>query len=114
MATARRLAALKSWHLELWAFSGSILSFVAMAVLLACFNRRPVFDWKGVTLNTIVAVLSACMKTTLSFAVTECVGQWKWILFSRDARPLMDFERIDLASRGPLGSLSVLWTIKDS
>lgn len=95
----------------------SILSLVAMISLLASFDDRPIFDWHGLTLNTLISILSVSMKAFLIFAVTQCIGQWKWILFSHHntrARPLLDFENIDLASRGPLGSVSVLWTVRGS
>lgn len=93
----------KAWKFELWALVGSLLSFVIMVLVLAIFDGRPIFDWKSVTLNAIISVLSV-----LTFAIAELIGQWKWILFSRGQRPLMDFERIDMASRGPWGSLRVL------
>ena len=93
-----------AWKFELWALICSAFSFSAMVVLLAIFNDQPTFDWESVTLNAIIATLTVAMKASLTFAVAELIGQWKWILFSRDARPLMDFERIDMASRGPLGS----------
>ncbi|KAK2765074.1 hypothetical protein FQN54_008773 [Arachnomyces sp. PD_36] len=98
-----------AWKTELWALSWSVFSFIVMVVLLAIFDGRPIFDWKSVTLNAIIAVVSVSMKASLTFAVAELIGQWKWILFSRESRPLIDFERIDLATRGPLGSLSILW-----
>ena len=94
---------------ELLALTWSVLSFIAMVILLVIFDGRPVFTWNSVTLNAIIAVVSASMKASLTFAMAELVGQWKWILFSRDSRSLMDFERIDMASRGPLGSLSILF-----
>ena len=106
---ARDATGWRAWKLELWALIGSIFSFIAMIVLLAVFDGRPIFDWKRVTLNAIVSVLSVSMKASLTFAVAELIGQWKWILFSRGSRRLMDFERIDLASRGPLGSSRILW-----
>lgn len=95
--------------LELWALAGSVFSFTAMVVLLAVFDGRPIFNWKSVTLNTVVSVLSMSMKASLMFAVGEAIGQWKWILFSQDSRLLMDFDRIDMASCGLFGSLRVLF-----
>ncbi|OBT70761.1 hypothetical protein VF21_10278 [Pseudogymnoascus sp. 05NY08] len=83
-----------------------------MVVLLATFNGKAVFTWKGVTLNAIVSVLSLAMKASLAYALAECMAQWKWILFAREARPLIDFDRIDAATRGPLGSLRVLTRTK--
>lgn len=91
----------KAWKLELLGLFGSFLSFTAMVVLLAVFNGRPIFEWEGVTLNAIISTLSVSMKASFTFAIAELIGQSKWILLSRDAQPLFDFERIDMASRGP-------------
>lgn len=102
-----------AWTPEFLALAGSIASFVAMIILLAVFDGRPIIDWESVTLNAVVSVISVAMHASLTFAVAELVGQWKWILFARGARPLMDFERIDMASRGPLGSLRVLLRMKN-
>ena len=111
---SRRLHELRSWTWELCALAGSALSFLAIVLLLACFDDRPIFDLYGVSLNVLLSILSVSMKASLTFAVAECIGQWKWILFSRDTRPLLDFEHIDLASRGPLGSITVLWKVRGS
>ncbi|KPM39707.1 hypothetical protein AK830_g6852 [Neonectria ditissima] len=97
-----------AWALEYWALLGSIATFVAMVILLRVFNGKAVFAWNSVTLNTIVSILSLAMKASLAYVLAECMAQWKWILFAREARPLMDFERIDAATRGPLGSLRIL------
>lgn len=91
------------------ALLGSVLSFTAMVVLLAVFNGRPIFEWKRVTLNAIVSTLSVAMKASFTFAIAELIGQWKWITFARDAHQLFEFERIDMASRGPLGGIRVLF-----
>lgn len=99
--------------MELWGLAGAVTSFAVMVVLLAVFDGRPILDWNGVTLNAIVSVISVAIKATLTFALAELIGQWKWILFSRGARPLVDFERIDMASRGPLGSLRLLVRMKN-
>lgn len=85
-----------------------MLSFAVIVVLLGVFDGHPIFNWHGVTLNAIVSVLSVTMKAALAYTVSECIGQWKWNLFSRENRPLIDFERIDQASRGPLGSIRVI------
>jgi hypothetical protein len=83
-----------------------------MVALLAAFDGKEVFTWKDVTLNAIVSVLSLTMKACLAYILAECIAQWKWILFARESRPLIDFDRIDAATRGPLGSLRVLTRTK--
>ncbi|RJE21872.1 hypothetical protein PHISCL_05790 [Aspergillus sclerotialis] len=85
-----------------------------MVTLLGVYDGHPIFNWHGVTLNALVSVLSVSMKAALSYATAECIGQWKWNLFSRGNRPLIDFERIDLASRGPLGSIRVICKTRGS
>lgn len=102
------------WAWELWALGGSVLSFAVMVTLLGVYDGHPIFNWHGVTLNAIVSVLSVSMKAALTYATAECIGQWKWNLFSRENRALIDFERIDMASRGPLGSIRVICKTRGS
>lgn len=94
--------------------TSSIGSLAAMVILLATFNNHRVFVFHGVTLNAIVALLSTWSKTTLLFVLSSTIGQWKWILYARGPRPLLDAYIIDEASRGPLGSLQMLWRMKRS
>lgn len=98
-----------SWKLELWALGGCFATLAGLIALLSSFDSRTVFQWYNITLNTIVSTMAVTMKAFLIFAVTECIGQWKWIIFSQNKRALLDFEKIDLASRGPLGSMYLLW-----
>ncbi|WYZ36267.1 hypothetical protein EsH8_XII_000017 [Colletotrichum jinshuiense] len=97
-----------AWGPVYWALVGVVASFIAMVALLAHFDNKPVFTWQGVTLNTITSILSVTIKAAIAFVISECMAQWKWILFIREERPLIDFDRIDGATRGPLGSLRIL------
>ncbi|KAK3935004.1 hypothetical protein QBC46DRAFT_358576 [Diplogelasinospora grovesii] len=93
------------------AISGLIASAVlvgSMAALLAVYDGKPIFSWHGVNLNAIVSILSTASKATVIYTVAEATGQWKWILFGQRQRRLMDFEHIDAASRGPMGSFFLL------
>ncbi|XXH01984.1 hypothetical protein Hte_008348 [Hypoxylon texense] len=100
------------WTAQVLALLGAGLCLVAMSILLVEFDRRPIFSWHGVTLNALISILSTASKGGLLLSVEEATSQWKWILFSRRPRPLMDFDRIDEASRGPLGSLTLIWRLK--
>ena len=97
-----------AWLLPILAILGSALSMLAIVILLTHFNNQPIFDWNGVTLNAIVAVFSAMSKAMLAYALSECLGQAKWIWFSSQQRPLSDIDLIDSGSRGPLGSFQIL------
>jgi hypothetical protein len=100
---------MKFWIPEIVAAASSALYLLALSVLLSVYDNKPIFSWYGITLNTVVSLLSTASKAFLMLAVGEAMGQWKWILFSRERRLLIDFERLDSASRGPLGSLKMLW-----
>ncbi|KAG8158099.1 hypothetical protein KVR01_011860 [Diaporthe batatas] len=96
------------WLPETASILTSVSLLYVLSSLLSVYNGRPVFEWKGITLNTVVSVLSTASKAALLYAVSQLISQWKWILFTRASRPLVDFEIIDGASRGPMGSLVLM------
>lgn len=102
----------RSWGWEILSVVGSASCLAALVGVLLGYDGKPIFTWHGVTLNSIVSLLSTASKAALLFAIGELISQWKWILFTDRARPLMDFERIDSASRGLLGSLRLMWNCK--
>lgn len=102
------------WLFEIIAILVSIFSLTGIVALLAIYDGAPVFRWHHLTLNTSVSILSTTIKAALLFAVAESISQWKWILFSRTERCLIEFEAIDRASRGPYGSFNVLYGLKDA
>ncbi|KAI8312797.1 hypothetical protein K4K61_009566 [Colletotrichum sp. SAR11_59] len=83
-----------------------------MVTLLGRFNNRPIFSEMGVTLNTIFSIHSVTIKAAVAFILSERIAQWKWILYAREDRLMIDFDRLDGAARGPLGSLRVLLRTK--
>lgn len=104
-ATKMRFA----WVPEISGIVASASLLVALSVILATYDGQAVFDWKGVTLNAVVSVISTASKASLLYSISQLISQWKWIIFARTRRPLMDFERVDSASRGPMGSLELMW-----
>lgn len=108
----RPRAGWRDWRIELTALVWSALLLMGMVLMLAFFNGNPIFEWKHISLNTLISVFSVLMKASLLYAVAELIGQWKWISFSQDARHLIDFERIDHASRGPAGGIRLFSTVK--
>ena len=97
------------WLREILAIFISLVSLTGLAFLLAAFDGKPIFDFHGLTLNALVSVLSTLSKAALILVVSESTSQWKWILYARGERQLLDFERIDRASRGLRGSWVVMW-----
>lgn len=106
---ASTTARLNDVPLLLISILASLVLLAALVGLLVAFDGREIFDYGAVTLNTLIAILSTANKATILYAVSHAIGQWKWIAFSgRQQRRLLDFERIESASRGPLGSLNLL------
>lgn len=96
------------WIAELLSLGGCLVTFCLMVALLAHNDGHRPSEWYGLSLNTAISVLSVALKAWILYSNSQCIGQWKWILFHRSERRLIEFERIDLASRGPLGSVDIL------
>ncbi|KAI8160406.1 hypothetical protein K4K54_008636 [Colletotrichum sp. SAR 10_86] len=96
------------WGQQIWALVGAVGALITMVALLGKFNNHPIFSEMGVTLNTGISVLSVTFKAAVAFILSECIAQWKWILYAREERLMIDFDRLDGAARGPMGSLRVL------
>jgi hypothetical protein len=99
-----------TWLLEIVAMALSFASLAATAGLLAHFHGKPIsqWEWHALTLNTIVSILTTLAKTMLLYVLASCLGQWKYITFSRRPRTLIEFDMLDNASRGPGGSFVLL------
>lgn len=95
------------WWPELLSCTFSVACIVALVALLTVYNGKQIFNWHGVTLNALVSVLSTASKASLLLAIEEAIGQWKWLSFWDKRRCVLDFERIDKASRGPWGSFTL-------
>ncbi|KAK0644331.1 hypothetical protein B0T16DRAFT_309500, partial [Cercophora newfieldiana] len=88
----------------------SLFTLGTLIGLLVRFDAQLIFDDRSVTLNVIVATLSTANRAGVTYAIGFALGQWKWISFSQEEpRRLQDFERLDLASRGPLGGTILLF-----
>ncbi|KAK8052342.1 hypothetical protein PG993_003727 [Apiospora rasikravindrae] len=102
-----------NWAPEISALLCSSAALIALIILLAQEDQKPLDDWKApFSLNTVAAILSVVFRTPLAFAVGSCLGQGKWSWFSKRSGPVAVFAAIDEASRGPLGSLGLLWRLK--
>jgi hypothetical protein len=65
---------------------------VALVVLLARNDRKPLQPWvPGITLNSVIAVISLIWKASVTTVCSDCVGQMKWQWF-QDERNLIDME----------------------
>lgn len=96
------------WLVELASLSLAYVSFGAIIITLLTHQDLPLPKWPSlISINTLVAVFTAIMKASMLLPIAEGVSQLKWLWF-RETRPLIDLERLDLASRGPWGCFLLL------
>lgn len=111
--TMARKGVLNTWWLETLALCFSASCLVATAMILSVFDNSPFRRMpRGLSLNSIIAVLAAASKSSLIFAVTTTMSQCKWCwLKSSNARQkrLGDLQELEDAARGPLGSVVILF-----
>lgn len=93
-----------------------------MAVIILVYQNRPLSDWpyQRITLNAVISVMSILFKGGLLFVVTQALSQAKWLLYSSTKEgdhssrtnapsPLIYLQIFDDASRGPWGSIRLLF-----
>lgn len=103
----------ESWSLEIASLVLSVASFCSVVILLLQYDGKSLSSWKGSTLslNTVVSILAGVSKASLAFVVSACLGQFKWNWIRQIEAPLIDFDRLDGASRGIWGSFRLLSTM---
>ena len=101
-----------TWALETAALVLSIVSLIAIITLLSIYDGKPQFSFGFLNLNTVIAILATAFRIGFMVPVGEALAQWKWLWFSKKARPLSDFDSIDDASRGSRGAMLLLWETK--
>lgn len=110
-----RHAAFKNWILEVCSVVLAIVLIAAIISILAHFNGQTVPDWPlSINLNTLIALLATLSRALILLTVAEIIGQTKWSWFSRQPRPINALQRFDSASRGLIGSMSLLFTAPGS
>lgn len=103
----------RGWALEYISCFISAATFVSIAVVLHQFDQHKVPSWPlGITLNTLLAFLTAISQSTFVFPVVQGLSQMKWTWFMGKNRSLEDFEKFDSASRGAWGSIMLLFSTK--
>ncbi|KAI1737700.1 hypothetical protein F4680DRAFT_204003 [Xylaria scruposa] len=101
------------WWWEMGATVLSLTSLSLIITLLTYIDDAPLSDWPlPIQPNSLLAVLTTAMKTTMLVSVTSCIGQLKWRHFATRARSIHELESLDDASRGPWGALILIFTLR--
>lgn len=97
-----------SWWQEIaWCIFATTL-LLALVGLLKTYDKKPAPEW-FVSLNAVVAAIATICRASMVIPVSECLSQLKWNAFARSQRPVNDLKAFDQASRGPFGSLMLLF-----
>ncbi|KAI1502560.1 hypothetical protein F5X99DRAFT_158550 [Biscogniauxia marginata] len=99
-----------SWSWEISTLTLSVLFFGAQIGILVYVHDKPYYEmWRfTLSLNTVLAILTAGYKASQLHAVGAAISQVKWIDFKAKPQRLWNFELYDESSRGPQGALEFL------
>ena len=104
---------LEWWAMEIIAWCFSAACMATIVGVLRAYNGSSPPHWRlGLSLNAMIAVLSGFARSALMLSTAEALGQLKWNWFRKAPRSMLDFERLDMASRGPWGSLLLLMRLR--
>ncbi|KAI6081849.1 hypothetical protein F4821DRAFT_16645 [Hypoxylon rubiginosum] len=99
------------WEFVSWIVSVTLLAGIAVTLVL--HQNRPLPDWPfGITINALISLLSTLSTSALLVVVSGVIGQHRWSSFATTPGTLSRFEVYDEATRGPLGALGFLFTMK--
>lgn len=105
-----------TWAAEIITMSLAILLTAAIIGILAWMDGEPYFEtWRvPLSINTVLAILTAALSAASLHAVSSAIGQLKWIEFKTRRRTLKMWEVYDSCSRGPMGALEALYRLPGS
>ncbi|KAF2732771.1 hypothetical protein EJ04DRAFT_578178 [Polyplosphaeria fusca] len=106
----------KRWLMEIISWTLSALCMTGIIIVLCFHQQRPLPRWPlGLTLNALISILAKAASAALLLPVSEALGQLKWNWFkskNKESKKMWDFELFDNASRGPWGSVVLLFRTK--
>lgn len=97
------------WLWEMLSVIVSIACVSAILIILLHYDGKQVPNWKwGLIINGIVSFLSPVAKSAMILPIAEAISQLKWNWFRHGYHPILDFDLLDDASRGPWGCAVLL------
>ena len=103
---------LHNWWIEMLSCILVIAVTIALVATIHPHQDLPLSRWPySISVNSLVAILVVIMKAAMLLVTAEGLSELKWAWF-KTHRPLSDLAKYDMASRGPWGSLRLLWTLR--
>ena len=105
----QRRYTLRLWWMEAASCCLVVAAFVAIIIIVRVHERKPLPKWPyELSINAAIAVFTTIMKAAAGLTLAEGISHLKWTTLAKP-RSLRNFEYQDRASRGPLGSLQLIW-----
>lgn len=90
-----------------------------MVAILGVYNGKPTSNRSltirgrtaQITINIVISLFATIMKSGLIVPVAAGISQLKWNWFYR-GHPVTDFQLFDSAKQGPLGAVTLLWSLR--
>ncbi|KAJ5709116.1 hypothetical protein N7493_010450 [Penicillium malachiteum] len=100
-----------NWLWEITAMAVSLVGFALLVGFLVKVNNSSYTSWQNTASpNTVISIIITVTKSALLVPVSACLSQLKWNQYWRSPAPLYNMQAVDQASRGPLGSITILWS----
>jgi len=96
------------WSLEIISWFISAICMATVVIMLFFMNHKRLPTWPYTLALTVLFKIASA---ALLLPTSEALGQLKWSWFKGDSR-MWDLEIFDLASRGPWGSILLLFRTK--
>ena len=94
------------WIWEILAWVLAAISLAILIIVLALFNQKPLSHWhSGVSVNTLINVLTTISSLALIFPVASGIAQMKWLWLQHAKRPLAGIESF---GAGPIEVFNML------
>ncbi|KAF4876379.1 hypothetical protein CGCSCA1_v004541 [Colletotrichum siamense] len=100
------------WAWEVLSIAVATVALAAMFITLLLHQDRTLPKWPSmITINALIAVFSAILKACLMMPIAEGLSQLKWLWYEKP-RPMKHIAQWDMASRGPWGSLLLIFVLR--
>ena len=105
--------AIALWWQEVIAALLVCAAVIASYATVAPYQNEPLPAWpRYITLGALLSTYSVILRLAATFLLAEGLAGLKWRWFNQsDGAPLRDLELHDKATRGPIGSLQLLWRL---
>lgn len=103
----------EGWLWEILSLATACTSLGGFMFLLRQYDNQASPQWpSGLSLNTVVSVISTIFRISVLVPVAAGISQMGWVWLARKERRLDDISCFDAASRGPWGCLRLVYRTK--